>query len=444
MTIGFVSLGCDKNLCDSENMLGLLAEHGFELVNDPALADAIVVNTCAFIDSTKQESINTLLEMAEFKRGRCRLLAAAGCLAQRYADDIRRDLPEVDLIIGSTAFDEIAAAVERGLKGARETILKPADASVPEGLPRLVTTRPHTAYLKIAEGCDNRCTYCAIPMIRGRYRSRAMDDILAEAAALAADGVKELILVAQDVTRYGEDRGERQLPELLRRLCRIDGAEWIRLHYCYPEAVTDELIETVKNEEKIVKYFDIPIQHGDDNVLRRMGRRTTRAQSLALVERLRREIPGVTVRTSLIVGFPGETEEEFANLLSLIKEARFDRVGVFAYSQEEGTPAARLGGQLPEEEKERRRDEAMALARELSIERGRAMIGKRLLVMAESFDGNLWQGRSGGESPGVDPVIYFGASRELLPGSLAWVEIVDSDDYDLYGKQVECIEEEEK
>ncbi len=444
MTIGFVSLGCDKNLCDSENMLGLLAERGFELVNDPALADAIVVNTCAFIDSAKQESINALLEMAEYKKGRCRLLAAAGCLAQRYAEDIRRELPEVDLIIGATAFDEIADAVERGLKGERETILRPADASAPEGLPRIVTTQPHTAYLKIAEGCDNRCTYCAIPMIRGRYRSRSMEAILDEAAALAADGVKELILVAQDVTRYGDDRGERALPELLRRLCRVGGVEWIRLHYCYPEAVTDELIETVKNEEKIVKYFDIPIQHGDDNVLRRMGRHTTRAQSLALVERLRREISGVTVRTSLIAGFPGETEEEFANLLSLIREARFDRVGVFAYSQEEGTPAAKLGGQLPEEEKERRRGEAMALARELSRERGKSMIGKKLLVMAETFDGNLWQGRSGGESPDVDPVIYFGAGEEILPGSLVWVKIVDSDDYDLYGEQVGLFKEEEK
>ena len=444
MTIGFVSLGCDKNLCDSENMLGLLAERGFELVNDPALADAIVVNTCAFIDSAKQESINALLEMAEYKKGRCRLLAAAGCLAQRYAEDIRRELPEVDLIIGATAFDEIADAVERGLKGERETILRPADASAPEGLPRIVTTQPHTAYLKIAEGCDNRCTYCAIPMIRGRYRSRSMEAILDEAAALAADGVKELILVAQDVTRYGDDRGERALPELLRRLCRVGGVEWIRLHYCYPEAVTDELIETVKNEEKIVKYFDIPIQHGDDNVLRRMGRHTTRAQSLALVERLRREISGVTVRTSLIAGFPGETEEEFANLLSLIREARFDRMGVFAYSREEGTPAAKLGGQLPEEEKERRRGEAMALARELSRERGKSMIGKKLLVMAETFDGNLWQGRSGGESPDVDPVIYFGAGEEILPGSLVWVKIVDSDDYDLYGEQVGLFKEEEK
>lgn len=436
MKIGFVSLGCNKNLVDTENMLGILAERGYEIVADPAEAEVIVVNTCAFIDSAKEEAINTLLEMAEYKKENCRLLVAAGCLAQRYADDIVRVLPEVDVVVGTTVFHKIADAIEAGLKEKQAPILGNIDDEVPEGMPRIRTTPEYTAYLKIAEGCSNRCTYCAIPYIRGKYRSRKMEDILDEANALAEDGVKELIVVAQDTTRYGEDLyGERKIAELLHELCKIEGIEWVRIHYSYPEAVDEKLIETIKTEEKIVKYLDIPVQHGDNEVLKRMGRRTSREQILELVSRLRKEIPSVTLRTSLIAGFPGETEEQFNNLLSFMKEARFDRVGVFAYSVEEGTPAARFKKQLPEEEKLRRRDEAMELAKEISFERNKSMIGKKVQTIVEGFEDNLYFGRSQGESIEVDPKIYFGSNDELSFGEFVTVEIVDADEYDLYGRQ---------
>ncbi len=437
LRIGFVSLGCNKNLCDTENMLGILSERGYKIVNNPSEADVIVVNTCGFIDSAKEESINTILEMAEYKKGNCRLLVAAGCMAQRYPEEIRRELPEVDVIIGTTVFHRIADAIEEGLRGKNESLIGGIDDDIPRCLPRIRTTPPYTAYLKIAEGCSNHCTYCAIPYIRGRYRSRPMEEIIAEAQALVRDGAKELIVVAQDTTRYGEDLyGERRLSALLRRLCEIDGVNWIRLHYSYPEAIDDELINTIKSENKIAKYLDIPVQHGDDEILRRMGRKTDRAQILSLVERLRGEIPDVTLRTSLIAGFPGETEEQFAGLLSLLEEARFDRVGVFAYSCEEGTPASRLDGQLSDEEKEARRAKAMAVAERISAERGRRMIGKRLCVLVEGFDGNLYFGRSQGESIEVDPKIYFGSKEELSEGEFIEVEILDSDEYDLYGVQV--------
>ncbi len=436
--IGFVSLGCSKNLCDTENMIGILSERGWEIVNDPDEAEVIVVNTCGFIDSAKEESINTILEMAQYKNRNCRLLVAAGCMAQRYPDDIRRELPEVDVIVGTTVFHKIADAIDAGLKGKKETLICGIDDDVPENLPRVRTTPAYTAYLKIAEGCSNHCTYCAIPNIRGRYRSRPIEEIVAEARALAADGVKELIVVAQDTTRYGEDLyGERRIAELLEELCAVPGIQWIRVHYSYPEAVDEKLIRVIKNESKIVKYLDIPVQHGDDNVLRRMGRRTNRAQILELVRRLRREIPGVTLRTSLIAGFPGETEEEFENLLSLMREARFDRAGVFAYSPEEGTPAAKMDGQLPDDVREQRRGRAMELAREISRRRNEQMIGRVLEVMTEDFEDGLFSGRSGGESLEADPKIYFGSTMQPLPGDIVKVKILDAEDYDLYGEQVD-------
>lgn len=436
--IGFVSLGCNKNLCDTENMLGILAEKGYEIVNDPSEAEVIVVNTCGFIDSAKEESINTILEMAEYKKENCRLLVAAGCLAQRYPEDIRRELPEVDVIVGATAFDSIAEAIEAGLGGKGETLVESIDRDVPDCLPRIRTTLPHVAYLKIAEGCGNHCTYCAIPNIRGRYRSRPMESIIAEAKALAADGVRELIVVAQDTTRYGEDiYGERKIAPLLRELCKIDGVSRVRVHYSYPEAVDDELIDTVKTERKIAKYFDIPIQHGDDAVLRRMGRRTNRRQILELVNRLRAEIPGVVIRTSLIAGFPGETEEQFQSLLSLMEKARFDRTGVFAYSAEEGTPAARLPDQIDEKTKEARRAAAMELAQRLSLERNQKLLGQSLNVMVDGFEDGLYFGRSDGESLDADPLVYFGSTFEPCPGDIVRVKILDADVYDLYGQQAE-------
>lgn len=436
--IGFVSLGCNKNLCDTENMMGLLAESGYTIVADANDADVIVVNTCGFIESAKQESIDAILEMAQYKEGKCSLLVVCGCLAQRYEKEIRSDLPEVDVIVGTTGIEDIVAAVKDGLEGKKKSYIYDIDKEGSDNLPRIRTTPSYTAYLKIAEGCDNRCTYCAIPYIRGRYRSRSIESIVSEARALADDGVRELIVVAQDTTRYGIDLyGEKKLPELLERLCGIDTVEWVRVHYCYPEELDDKLIKTIKEQPKVVKYLDIPVQHGSDTVLRRMGRKTDRKSMEALIEKLRREIPGITLRTSIIAGFPGETEEEFSELCTFLEKVRFDRVGVFAYSCEEGTPAARMKGQLSEEVKEMRRDAVMELSQKISLERNNAHIGKTVRVITEGFEENLYYGRSGGESIEIDPKIYFGAHRELCAGEFADVIIKSADVYDLYAEEIE-------
>lgn len=434
--VGFVSLGCNKNLCDTENMMGILAEEGYEITPYPEEAEVIVVNTCGFINDAKQESIDAIIEMAEYKNENCKLLVVAGCLAQRYYDDIRKELPEVDVIIGTTAFDSIADAVKAGLDGQKNSYIENIDKPECENMPRIRTTPEYTAYLKIAEGCDNRCTYCAIPYIRGKYRSRSIESIVSEAEALADDGVKEIIVVAQDTTRYGIDLyGEKKISELLTKLCRIEKIAWVRIHYCYPEELDDKLIETIKREDKIVKYLDIPVQHGCDSVLRRMGRKTDRKSIETLVEKLRREIPDITLRTSIIAGFPGETEEEFSELCEFLEKVRFDRTGVFAFSCEEGTPAAKLKGQLEEEIKEARRDKVMELCQRISLERNEKMIGKTLTVMAEGFEDNLYYGRSGGESIEIDPKIYFGAHRDLSQGDFVRVEIKSADVYDLYGEE---------
>ena len=436
--VGFVSLGCNKNLCDTENMMGLLAEGGFEITPNPEEAEVIVVNTCGFIESAQQESIDAILEMAQYKEGECRLLVVCGCLAQRFSKEIHDEMPEVDIIVGTTAFDEIVEAIQKGLQGEKKSYIYDIDKDVEENLPRIRTTPSYTAYLKIAEGCDNRCTYCAIPYIRGKYRSRNEEAILAEAEALAKDGVREIIVVAQDTTRYGIDLyGEKRISSLLHKLCDIDGIEWVRVHYSYPEELDDELIKTIKNEEKIVKYLDIPVQHGSDSVLRRMGRKTTREKLEALIKNLRTEIPDITLRTSIITGFPGETDEEFSELCEFLKTARFDRVGVFAYSQEEGTPAAKMKEQIPQEIKEKRRDVIMELSQRISLERNESMIGKTVKVITEDFEDNLYYGRSGGESIEIDPKIYFGAHRELSQGDFAEVMIKSADVYDLYGEEIE-------
>lgn len=436
--IGFVSLGCNKNLCDTENMMGLLADDGFEITPNPEEAEVIIVNTCGFIESAQQESIDAILEMAQYKEGECKLLVVCGCLAQRFSNEIRNEMPEVDIIVGTTAFDEIAEAIQTGLQGEKKSYIYDIDKQVGENLPRIRTTPSYTAYLKIAEGCDNRCTYCAIPYIRGKYRSRSEEAILAEAEALAKDGVRELIVVAQDTTRYGVDLyGEKRISSLLHKLCNIDGIEWVRVHYSYPEELDDELIKTIKNEEKIVKYLDIPVQHGSDSVLRRMGRKTTREKLEALIKKLRAEIPDITLRTSIITGFPGETDEEFSELCEFLQTARFDRVGVFAYSQEEGTPAAKMKGQLPQEIKEKRRDAVMELSQRISLRHNESMIGKTLKVITEGFEDNLYYGRSGGESIEIDPKIYFGAHRELSQGDFVEVMIKSADVYDLYGEEIE-------
>ncbi len=436
--IGFVSLGCNKNLCDTENMMGLVSENGFDITPNPEDADVIVVNTCGFIESAQQESIDTILDMAQFKEKKCRLLVVCGCLAQRFADEIREEMPEVDVIVGTTAFDEIVPAIKSGLEGKKESYIYDIDKDVEENLPRIRTTQPFTAYLKIAEGCDNKCTYCAIPYIRGRYRSRSEESILAEANALANDGVREIIVVAQDTTRYGIDLyGEKRISSLLRKLCEIPKIEWVRVHYSYPEEIDEELIKTIKEEKKIVKYLDIPVQHGSSSVLKRMGRKTTREKLETLINKLRAEIPDITLRTSIITGFPAESDEEFLELCDFLSKVRFDRVGVFAYSCEEGTPAAKLKNQVPQEIREKRRDAVMELSQRISLERNEKMIGKTIKVITEGFEDNLYYGRSEGESIEIDPKIYFGAHRELSQGDFLDVTIKSADIYDLYGEESE-------
>lgn len=439
--VGFISLGCNKNLCDTENMIGILAEKGFEITNNPEDADVCVVNTCGFIESAKQESIDTLLEMAKLKEDKCKLLVACGCLAQRYSAEIQESLPEVDVIIGTTAIDDIATGIEEGLKNKKVVSVKDIDIDIPENLPRVLTTPSYVAYIKIAEGCDNRCTYCAIPYIRGKYRSRPMENIINEAIELAKNGVREIILVAQDTTRYGIDLyGEKKLSLLLKKLCAIKELEWVRVHYCYPEELDDKLIQTIKEEDKIVKYLDIPVQHGCDTVLKRMGRKTNGKSILSLVEKLRHEIPEIVLRTSIIVGFPGETEEEFTELLEFLDKAKFDRAGVFEYSCEEGTPASKLKNQIDEDTKHIRYEKAMELLQEISFRRNEKMIGKTLKVICEGFEDNLYYGRSGGESIEIDPKIYFGAHRELNAGDFTEVVIKSYDMYDLYGEEEEDFE----
>lgn len=435
--IGFVSLGCSKNLVDTENMIGIMINEGYEVVQDPGDADIIVVNTCGFIDSAKEEAINTILEMSEYKNENCKLLVCAGCLAQRYSEDIKTELPEVDVILGTGSYKDIAKAINEAMEKGKSEYKGDINFEI-EDEPRVRTTPDHVAYIKIAEGCDNHCTYCAIPSIRGKYRSRKMESIVNEAEAMAKEGVKEIILVAQDTTRYGMDLyGKKKLGELIHRLCAIEELKWVRVHYCYPEAIDDELIEVFKNEEKLVKYLDIPVQHGCDRVLKRMGRPTTRAQILDRVKKLREAVDNITLRTSIIAGFPGETEEDFNELLSFVEEAKFDRMGVFAYSCEEGTAAARLQGQLHEEVKEERRDAVMAIAQRISKERNEKMLGETVEVVVEGFEENLYYGRSQAESIDVDPKIYFGSLDELNVGDFIIVKIVNYDEYDLYGEQVE-------
>ena len=435
--IGFVSLGCSKNLVDTENMIGIMSKEGYEIVSDPADAEIIVVNTCGFIDSAKEEAINTILEMAEYKNDNCKLLVCAGCLAQRYSEDIKNELPEVDVILGTGSYKDIFVAIKEAEEKGKSEYLGDINFEI-EDEPRIRTTPDYVAYLKIAEGCDNHCTYCAIPSIRGKYRSRRMEAIISEATKMAQEGVKELILVAQDTTRYGLDLyGEKKLPELLKKLCAIEELKWVRVHYCYPEAIDDELIKVFKTQEKLVKYLDIPVQHGCDATLKRMGRPTTGAQILDRVKKLRENVEGITLRTSIIAGFPGETEEEFESLLNFVREAKFDRMGVFAFSCEEGTAASRLPNQLEEEVKEERRDRVMELAQVISKERNEKMLGKVMEVVVEGFEDNLYFGRSGGESLDVDPKIYFGSIDELNAGDFIKIKIVNFDEYDLYGEQVE-------
>lgn len=437
--IGLVSLGCAKNQTDAETMLGILASDGCETVSDPSEADVIIVNTCGFIDAAKRESIDTLLEMARYKEERCRLLIASGCLAERYSAEIGEELPEVDAVVGTGDYDRIAEVIRSALEGDRPVVCGEPNRAVPEGLPRMLSTPPYTAYLKIAEGCSNNCTYCAIPMIRGKYRSRRTEDIVSEARELAESGVKELILIAQDTTRYGEDLyGKKSLAALLEELVRLEGIEWIRVHYFYPEAITDELIDTMAKHDKICAYADMPIQHINDDILRRMARRTNRAQIIDKIRKIRERIPDAVIRTSIIAGFPGETEEQFEELYEFVRETRFDRMGVFAYSREEGTPAAEFDGQLDEETKEKRLDRLMTLQQGISLELNREKIGGVMEVIVEGYDEEsfFFYGRSRGDSIDVDGKVYFGTEEEVEPGDIIKVKILDADEYDLTGQAV--------
>ncbi len=440
MKLLLVSLGCDKNLVDSEVMLGLLEQKGYTFTDDETEAEIVVVNTCCFINDAKEESINTILEMAELKKtGQVKALIVAGCLAQRYQKEIREEIEEVDAIVGTAAVEEIAEAVEEALAGKAENHIAPLE---PEQKPaedhrRLVTTGGHYAYLKIAEGCDKHCTYCIIPKVRGPYRSVPMERLVAETERLAREGVKELILVAQETTRYGLDLyGEKKLPELLRRLCKIPQLYWIRILYCYPEEITEELIQTIREEKKICHYLDIPVQHGADAVLKQMGRRTDSGEIRSMVERLRREIPDICLRTTLITGFPGETEEDHEELLDFVEEMEFDRLGVFTYSQEEDTPAAEMEGQIEESVKEDRRDAVMELQQEIAYRMAEDMVGKELCAMIEGkvADEDAYVARTYKDAPNVDGYLFINTEKTLMSGDFVKVKITGSYEYDLIGE----------
>ena len=438
MKILFISLGCDKNLVDTEVMLGLLASRGYEMTDDERQADIIVINTCCFIHDAKEESIQNILEMAEYKKsGQVKVLIVTGCLAQRYRQEILDEIPEVDEVLGTTAYDKILDAVDRALEGEQGIILSDLNALPVSGAKRLVTTGGHFAYLKIAEGCDKHCTYCIIPKIRGNFRSVPMERLIKEAKELAEQGVKELILVAQETTLYGKDLyGEKCLHRLVEELCKIAGIRWIRILYCYPEEITDELIEVIKKEPKVCHYLDLPIQHASDRILKRMGRRTSKAQLVGIITKLRREIPDIVLRTSLITGFPGETEEDHQELMEFVDEMEFDRLGVFTYSPEEGTPAETMEGQVPEELKEERRDEIMELQQEISLEKGNNRIGQELLVMIEGkvSGESAYIGRTYGDAPKVDGYMFVQTGELLVTGDFAKVKVTGAMEYDLIGE----------
>lgn len=438
MNILFISLGCDKNLVDTEVMLGLLASRGYEMTDDEEQADIVVINTCCFIHDAKEESIQNILEMAELKKdGRIKALIVTGCLAQRYRQEILDEIPEVDEVLGTTAYDKILDAVDEALSGRHSVILSDLEALPLPDTKRLVTTGGHFAYLKIAEGCDKHCTYCIIPKIRGEFRSVPMERLIREAQELADQGVKELILVAQETTLYGKDLyGEKSLHRLLRELCKISGLRWIRILYCYPEEIYDDLIQTIKEEPKICNYLDLPIQHASDGILKRMGRRTTKQELVDIIGKLRSEIPDICLRTTLITGFPGETQEQHEELMDFIDEMEFERLGVFTYSPEEDTPAAVMPDQIDEEVKLDRQAELMELQQEIAFDNAQEMIGREVLVMVEGkvADENAYVGRTYRDAPNVDGLIFINTDEELLSGDFAQVKVTGAVDYDLIGE----------
>mgnify|MGYP001634977309 FL=1 len=442
MKILFVSLGCDKNLVDTENMLGILKNKGFEFTDDEWEADIIAINTCCFIGDAKQESINTILEMAEHKKdARCKVLVVAGCLAHRYQDEIIKEIPEVDAFVGTSSYDKIADMInsvleEKGISN----FVEDANRMPMVEADRIVTTPGYYEYLKIAEGCDKHCTYCVIPKVRGSFRSFPIEYLVNQTKKLDEGGVKEIILVAQETTLYGVDLyGKKSLPKLLHNLGLIEGLEWIRILYCYPEEINDELIEAIKNEPKVCHYLDMPIQHASDNILKRMGRRTSKQELTDIVAKLRREIPDIALRTTLITGFPGETDVDHEEVMQFIDECEFDRLGVFTYSREEDTVAAQMPDQIDEEIKEKYRDELMQLQQEISADRSAAMIGRIVRVMIEGFipEDNTYVGRSYKDAPNVDGLVFVECDRELMSGDFIDVKITGSTEYDLIGTIVE-------
>ena len=443
MKILFISLGCDKNLVDSEEMLGLLNSRGYTFTDDETEADVIIINTCCFINDAKEESVQTILEMAEYKKtGKCKALIVTGCMAQRYKQEILDEVSEVDRVLGTTAYEKIVEAVDEALAGSRGVEEKPLSYLPQTDAKRMVTTGGHYAYLKIAEGCNKCCTYCIIPKLRGRYRSVPMERLIEQAKELAAQGVKELILVAQETTVYGVDLyGKKSLHLLLEQLCRISGLRWIRILYCYPEEIYEELIQTMKREEKICHYLDLPIQHASDAVLRRMGRRTTRADLEQIVTHLREEIPDIVLRTTLIAGFPGETAEQHQEVMEFIDEMEFDRLGVFTYSQEEDTPAASMPDQIDEETKLNWQEELMELQQEIAFDRAEGRTGSVVTAMIEGkvADEDAYVARTYGDAPNVDGLLFVQTTEELNSGDFVRVRITGAVEYDLIGELTEDI-----
>ena len=438
MKILFISLGCDKNLADSEEMLGLLTAGGHEITDDETQADAIVINTCCFIKDAKEESVETILEMAEYKKtGSCHALIVTGCMAQRYQKEIIEEVPEVDAVLGTTSYGDIVKALEEAVAGNHFEEFRDIDYLPDTGSKRVLTTGGHFGYLKIAEGCDKHCTYCIIPKLRGKFRSVPMERLIAQAEDMAEQGVKELILVAQETTVYGKDLyGKKSLHILLKKLCEIRGIRWIRILYCYPEEIYDELIETIRDEKKICHYLDIPIQHASDRILKRMGRRTSKQELIDKIDFLRSEMPDITLRTTLITGFPGETKEQHKELLEFINDMEFDRLGVFTYSPEEGTPAAAMEHQIDEEVKLDRQAELMELQQDISAELGERRIGQELLVMIEGkvADEDAYVGRSQADAPGVDGYVFVNTPETLVSGDFVRVKITGALEYDLIGE----------
>lgn len=439
MKILFISLGCDKNLVDTETMLGYLTQKGYEITDDENEAEAVVVNTCCFIHDAKQESVDVILEMADLRReGHIQALIVTGCLAQRYNDEIQEEIPEVDVIMGTQAIEDIVDALEGVLAGEKKNYLPDIDKPLPKLGKRMVTTGGHYAYLKIAEGCDKHCTYCVIPKVRGTYRSVPMEELLEQAKHLVEDiGVRELILVAQETTIYGMDiYGVKKLPELLNKLSEIRGLRWIRVLYCYPEEIDDALIEVIATNDKVCKYLDIPIQHASDKILKRMGRRTTRAELETKINKLRECIPDICLRTTLISGFPGETEEDHEEVMEFVDTMEFDRLGVFTYSKEEDTPAALMDNQIEEEIKEERRGEIMELQQAIAFEKAEKMIGRTVLAMIEGriADEEAYIARTYMDAPNVDGYLFINTTKDLMTGDFAYVRITGSNEYDLIGE----------